>query len=318
MARDGSPGLTVTGAESAGLTRSAGGGSKMPPPESTTVTSRARRRSSQQPRASRDERSTPTGRAGERAIAVAQLNLTLSGLVRVITRSVRPLPAKSPVAIAPVEPRSPECVGAPSLDRCRCRCRCTRNSRRFHFRWNRPWPGRGCRHLLAEEVAGDDRNRNHTKPRDICRRGLESAVAVAQEHVEGISDNEELELATARSVRPLLRKSPATSDMFLGTKGNDSPNEIVEPWVNVPLPLPRSTVTASMNGSATTRSRCPSLVKLPATIASGKNGTDSWIRGIHERNRLAGGECPVAVAQEDGDRARVAIDHGQVDLARCR
>ena len=73
-------------------------------------------------------------------------------------------------------------------------------------------------------------------------------------------------------------------------------------------------MTASMNGSATARSRCPLLVKLPATMASGKSERIRGIRRIHERDRLPDGEGSVAVAQEDGDRARDAIDHGQVDL----
>ena len=121
---------------------------------------------------------------------------------------------------------------------------------------------------LSGEVARDDRDgiRRRNRARSRCG-GLEGPVAVAQKHVDGISVKESV-LATARSVRPLFRKSPATSDM--GTEGNRLAERDRGALVNVPSPLPRSTVTASMYGSATARSRCPLLVKLPATIASGK------------------------------------------------
>ena len=123
-------------------------------------------------------------------------------------------------------------------------------------------------------------------------------------------------LATARSVRPLFRKSPATSDMFVGESHRRS--EIVEPWVNVPLPLPRSTVTASMNGSATARSRCPS---------AGEVARDD---GVGEVNGFVGsaGSTSVIVWPDVNvpsplPRRMVtelvnAIDDGQVDASVAR
>ena len=70
---------------------------------------------------------------------------TSSGLVRVIARSVRPLPAKSPVAIAVEYPPIHRARRASRAGTCRRRCPGTRSSRRFHSRWHRRWPGRGCR-----------------------------------------------------------------------------------------------------------------------------------------------------------------------------
>ena len=90
----------------------------------------------------------------------------------------------------------------------------------------------------------------------------------------------------------------------------------MELWVNVPLPsqehrdgidewLGDSQVEVSVRGEVARDDGVGSR------YGTGFVGS----AGFKQHDRLPEGECPVAVAQEDGDRVRALINHGQVDLA---
>ena len=122
-------------------------------------------------------------------------------------------------------------------------------------------------------------------------------------------------VATARSVRPLLRKSPATSDMESMRRSRPERDRRLRDW-NVPSPLPRSTVTSSVPGSATARSRWPLPVKLPATIASGRDCYWDWRkRESAAATRNVPSPLPRRMVTPP---ATTRIGDGQVDAARCR
>ena len=132
---------------------------------------------------------------------------------------------------------------------------------------------------VAVEVRDAQRHRS-SADREV-HRGLEGAVAVAQQHADGVAPgvgHGQVELAVAVEVphRHGARRGPG--------------GEVDGAAAKVPLPLPSSTLTLSLPALATARSGLPSPLKSPTATEIGRvpgGEVDGGLRRCRRR-------CPAA------------------------
>jgi hypothetical protein len=100
-------------------------------------------------------------------------------------------------------------------------------------------------------------NRHPLRPGDgVVDRGLERAVAVAQQHADAVIKG----IAVTRSSLPSPLKSPTAKEEERNCPGEGTVRK-------VPSPLPSSTPRLELKGLVTARSSLPSLLKSPTATA---------------------------------------------------